>query len=239
MTRTEHQLAILEARGCIVPRGGRILDLGCGNGQTVFELRQLGYDAYGCDLAFKPGVHVEELRRCDALRLILQSPYKLPFRDEFFDAILSDQVFEHVADYDATIAELRRVLRNGGVSLHIFPSRFSLIEPHVHVPLASWFRPYAWLYLWAFLGLRAEDQAGLKVASVARENLLYLRSSTNYLSKGRIVAAFRAHFDNIEDSELEFLQKGRHGRWLGVVAQRMKCVASIYSAFRSRVMLVY
>ena len=69
--------------------GARVLDFGCGSGGTVTELDRLGFDAYGCDISLDSPT--------ERLRLIPQ-PYRLPFEDEAFDLVVSDQVFEHVMD---------------------------------------------------------------------------------------------------------------------------------------------
>jgi hypothetical protein len=49
----------------------------------------------------------------------------------------SNQVFEHVMDYPTTLREIHRVLTPGGAFLHIFPSRYKFIEPHMLVPLGG------------------------------------------------------------------------------------------------------
>jgi SAM-dependent methyltransferase len=56
---------------------------------------------------------------------------RLPFDDEEFDAILSFDVFEHVQDPAAVLAECRRVLKSGGRAFIVFPSFFQPIEHHL------------------------------------------------------------------------------------------------------------
>ena len=41
---------ILRETGSELRKGSTILDVGCGNGDTVKELLSRGYSAYGCDL---------------------------------------------------------------------------------------------------------------------------------------------------------------------------------------------
>ncbi len=164
-----------------------ILDLGCGNGAHVESLRSRGFNAWGCDL---PGPNAPDLpadgATKDYLLTIEMQPYRLPFADNRFDCVISSQVLEHVMDYTAAFQEIRRVLKPGGISLHIFPSRFVLIEPHVFVPLASIIRNRAWLRLWAQLGIRNGYQANKVPREIADINYEYLHAHTNYLTKAQI-----------------------------------------------------
>jgi len=176
-----------------------ILDLGCGEGSLVGAFRQKGYDAYGCDYIDNKGSSdftrdVQNRFDAGVLRAIEVSRYCLPFEDNTFDYIFSMQVFEHVMDYDATLREIRRILKPEGLSLHIFPSRYTLIEPHVFVPLATVFRNKAWLLLWAYMGVRNKHQRGKNAKEVAALNYDYLVAHTNYLRREQILNFARKYF---------------------------------------------
>lgn len=81
----------------------------------------------------------------------------IPFGDDAFDLVLSNQVLEHVADLGLLFGEIRRVLAPGGVSAHFFPSREVILEPHVGIPLIhridDWERRRRLLLGWSWLGL--------------------------------------------------------------------------------------
>lgn len=165
-----------------------VLDLGCGRGTFVEALLAKGHDAYGCDIAGSDASDFEPEACAGArLRPIRLEPYRLPFDDGQFDCVVSSQVLEHVMDYDSTFREIHRVLKPGGISLHSFPSRYTFIEPHVFVPLATVVRNKAWLYFWALLGIRNRYQKGKTAGEVARLNHRYLHAHTNYLSRARIL----------------------------------------------------
>jgi arsenite methyltransferase len=53
-------------------------------------------------------------RRGATAHFAIGDALSLPFEDEAFDAAISTQVYEYVADMPAALAEARRVLRSGG-----------------------------------------------------------------------------------------------------------------------------
>ncbi len=176
---------LLEHFGAAPPHA--ILDLGCGAGALVESLRAQRFDAWGCDI---PGSDASDFTANAAtkgcLRPIDMQPYRLPFEDNRFDYVISSQVLEHVMDYDATFGEIRRVLKPGGISLHTFPSRYVLIEPHTFIPLASVIKSRSWLRLWALLGIRNHYQTGKSPREATRLNYDYLHARTNYLTQAQI-----------------------------------------------------
>ena len=190
----------------------RILDFGCGAGEIVKNLIDLGIDAYGCDMTegatmmkntvFPVGASNDDER----LKLITLNPYRLPFADNFFDAVISNQVFEHVQDYDLALAEISRILKPDGCCLHIFPPRWSLIELHVLMPFCGVIQNKYWIMFWALLGIRNQFQKGKSAKEVTKLNMDYLASSTNYPSGKNIELSFRKHFSQFLFSEKEFLK---------------------------------
>jgi SAM-dependent methyltransferase len=190
-----------------------ILDFGCGGGAFTYVYRREGLSAFGAD----PGSYFEEYARRIAaeglagpeeqvFRLIDPAAWQLPFPDDFFQFIFSQQVLEHVRDYERIFADMRRVLRPDGACLHVFPSRWRLIEGHVLVPLASFIQTEPYLRFWARLGVRNCYQHGLGSAEVARRNAGYLRECTNYPPLAVIREAARRHFAEVAFVEDVFLR---------------------------------
>ncbi|MFQ3452396.1 class I SAM-dependent methyltransferase [Bradyrhizobium sp. UFLA01-814] len=97
----------------------RALDLGCGIGRHALQLAQTGYSVCAMDMS---EVGLNELRTAASARnLIIETHHasmtSLPFDDQFFDYIVSYNVFCHGdrAVVAAAISEARRVLRDGGI----------------------------------------------------------------------------------------------------------------------------
>ncbi len=221
--------SIVSQRGVELPPTAEVLDFGCGAGILLQAFRAAGFATRGVDFAsrLKPGL--------EGVYAVEESPYRLPFPDAQFDLVYSVAVFEHVVDYRAALLEVRRVLRPDGVAVHIFPPRWRIIEPHVRVPLATWFRPAWWLRLWAWAGIRKPNQRGHPWRQVAEENGEYLRSSTRYLTRGHLAREFRAVFPSATFAEREYLcASGGRRAALKQSLGRLPLFARVFSEFRMR-----
>jgi SAM-dependent methyltransferase len=98
--------------------GIRVLDIGCGRGELLFQARRLGAVGVGVDfseaaLGFAREVSGCPVARCDAKAL--------PFADRSFDRIFFLGIMDHLLapELERCFAEMARVLRPGGrVLLH-------------------------------------------------------------------------------------------------------------------------
>jgi SAM-dependent methyltransferase len=230
------QTMIIRELGFKLKPGATVLDLGCGNGSVVKEYRGLGHEAFGCDFAFKEGPDVEGLHSNGLIRLIERKPYRLPFAEDAFDLVVSDQVFEHVKNYDETLSEIRRVLKPEGISLHFFPSRYTPIEPHVYVPLATIIQKRWWLAIWAILGVRAPLQKSMSVREVTHANHIYLTNNTNYLSRSAIERFVSRYFGDYSFCESLFLKFSKRGRSIYKVSRFLPVLPWVYGMLRARVL---
>ena len=100
---------VLELSGLADGFEGRVLDVGCGNGMYLRELRARGIRATGCDLSF--GM----LAAAAHPTLVNADVTRLPFDDGVFDVVLAPHMLYHVEDRATAALELRRVLSAGGV----------------------------------------------------------------------------------------------------------------------------
>lgn len=125
-------------------RSGRILtalDFGCGNGRMITRSLEGGFgDFWGADTYYGEGeifAHDgDTVPTATRQRIKLLMPGEsLPFEDNTFDFVCSNQVFEHVADLQETVRELARVTRPGGTHVHLFPTLELIKEAHLGVPL--------------------------------------------------------------------------------------------------------
>jgi SAM-dependent methyltransferase len=113
------------ARTDLLKPKDKILEIGCGIGTVVNELSRKGHDIIGIDIS---GEAIEYGRnKYGDIRLEVQAAEILPYENESFDVVLSFDLFEHIAEIDKHISEVRRVLRPGGYYLFQTPNRYSNI----------------------------------------------------------------------------------------------------------------
>jgi 2-polyprenyl-3-methyl-5-hydroxy-6-metoxy-1,4-benzoquinol methylase len=118
-------------------RGALLLEVGTGSGIIAARLA----DAVG-PTGEVWGVDVRDSRVVtDGFRFGLVEGTTLPFGDRFFDVVVSNHVLEHVGRRPEQLAHLReiaRVLKDEGIAYLATPNRWTLVEPHYHLPLLSW-----------------------------------------------------------------------------------------------------
>ena len=100
--------------------GKRVLDLGCRSGALTKHLLEgntvVGLDVDAAALAKAAALGIEPVQAN------VEEP--LPFEDATFDAVVAGELFEHLQFPDALVAEIRRVLRPGGVLVGSVPNAF-------------------------------------------------------------------------------------------------------------------
>ena len=97
--------------------GARVLDLCCGTGDMAFALRKQGEQARitGADFSHAMLTRaLDKTSRDNPMTWIESDALHLPFADNSFDLVTSAFGFRNLADYDAGLREIHRVLHTGG-----------------------------------------------------------------------------------------------------------------------------
>jgi SAM-dependent methyltransferase len=112
------------------------LDVGCQNGWTTDRYARLtGLDWTGIDPALE-----EPTRSPEGIDLHPGFSNRLDFPDDSFDVVMLANVYEHIFPEDrvASFAEMRRVLRPGGIVVGQIPNPYFPIESHSRLPFMGW-----------------------------------------------------------------------------------------------------
>lgn len=99
---------------------GKVLDIGCGSGIYLFNLKKLGWDVYGLDSSQKAVSFARD-------RLKLKNIFSGTLDDKkypthFFDVVCLSHVIEHLPNPRQTLVEIRRIIRPGGLLLITTPN---------------------------------------------------------------------------------------------------------------------
>lgn len=108
-----------------------LLDVGTGSGHIVALI------ARECRQATSVNLEDERVIK-EGYRFVQVKDVRLPFPDETFDVVVSNQVIEHIPPQQDHLNEIHRVLKKGGIAYVATPSKFTLIEPHFKLPFLSW-----------------------------------------------------------------------------------------------------
>ncbi len=124
--RRRRDLAVAEVLALATP-ASRVLDLGCGSGPVLAELRRRGIDAVGIDCA--PDMLAYAAARLRRLGLddggLHQGDCRATgFPDASFDVVVCLGVISFVEDYGLILAEIGRLLKPGGTMILSFRNAF-------------------------------------------------------------------------------------------------------------------
>jgi methionine biosynthesis protein MetW len=165
----------------LVPKGSRVLDLGCGDGSMLAYLqKERGCSGYGIEIddanvlaCIQRGVNVIQLNLEDGLAM---------FDDASFDVVLQIDTLQHLRNAETMLRETVRVGRVGVVAFPNFahwPNRLSILKGRMPVTKRL---PYQWYdtpnirvgthadlaVLAERNGLKVQDSFGLQDGAVVR-----------------------------------------------------------------------
>ena len=101
---------------------GKLLDVGCGNGDLLAKFRDLGWDVQGQDTDIKAKEFAEKNYN---LTVHLGTLKSISFADNTFDAIILNHVIEHIINPIALLSECHRILKPGGILVAVTPNILS------------------------------------------------------------------------------------------------------------------
>lgn len=109
-------------RGTVIIENLKLLDIGCGSGQFLYEMKILGLDVYGIE----PGKFDETGSKKYNLHITKGILEYAKYKKDFFDIITMNHVLEHINNPNETISEVKRVIKKDGPFILSVPNSNSL-----------------------------------------------------------------------------------------------------------------
>ncbi len=104
----------------------RVLNLGAGTGDDLKILNSYG-KVYVID---KDKRVIELVKKELCFEKKVADACKLPYKDDFFDLVVSINLFEHIEDDERAVSEARRVLKKDGYLIFLVPAFQFLFSSH-------------------------------------------------------------------------------------------------------------
>ncbi|HLC67610.1 MAG TPA: class I SAM-dependent methyltransferase [archaeon] len=103
--------------------GKTLLDIGCGDGHFLSYFK--GYNRYGIDLSREA---IKKAKSHAQGEFRVSSAEKLPFKDNFFHALICMGSMEHFIDIERSLREMKRVSKKGAVVVIHVPNSLYLVN---------------------------------------------------------------------------------------------------------------
>jgi SAM-dependent methyltransferase len=117
LAEVEDSIRLLDQYG---KKLGDLLEIGAGTGWQAKALSRAGFHVEAIDLPADSAISGHAKSR--EWSITDYDGVHIPFGDDEFDIIYSSNVLEHVTELDALMGEMKRVLRPGGIALHLLPN---------------------------------------------------------------------------------------------------------------------
>ena len=107
-----------------------ILDLGCGTGQLLLELKNKFTKAKLFGLDNNESMLKVAKSKLKNVKLIKSSSDKIPLKNNSIDYVISTEAFHHFPEPEKTLLEMKRILKNNG-KIIIIDINFGRIISHI------------------------------------------------------------------------------------------------------------
>lgn len=124
----EFELVLGEIRA-LKNDGCRVLEIGAGTGLQARQFSEAGFEVDAIDL------RESSYREARVWPVVDYDGRHIPFDDKTFDVVFSSSVLEHIPHLNEMQQEIRRVLKDDGIAVHVVPgSSWVVMSALTHYP---------------------------------------------------------------------------------------------------------
>jgi 2-polyprenyl-3-methyl-5-hydroxy-6-metoxy-1,4-benzoquinol methylase len=145
-----------------IPRDVRVLDVGCGFGQTLAYHQARGCEAYGCEV----DENIQRVAERYGLKARVGAFNAQDYESGFFDYVTLDQVVEHSTAPLTLLKGIATILKPGGRAVLSTPNPQGLLAKCFGRRWMNWHIPYHLQFFTRRSMRLAATQAGLQLVKV-------------------------------------------------------------------------
>ncbi len=152
------------------------LDIGCSVGTITRTIAPNFKKMVGIDIDEK-ALKKARGKKDPNLTFKVDDALNLSFKDNYFDLIICNNVYEHVADPQRLMGEIHRVLKKGGACYFTATNKYMIVESDYRLPFLSWLPVFlASFYL-----------------KVTKKGNYYYERPLSYIQLKRLVSGFKKY----------------------------------------------
>jgi len=112
----------------VVPKGlkGRLLDIGCGSGEFLNQMKNFGWEVYGVEI----NQESTDMGNKQGLNIFCGELGGADFPQNYFDVVVLSQTLEHVYSPGSYLDKIHRLLKEDGLLIIGVPN-ISCLESHI------------------------------------------------------------------------------------------------------------
>ncbi len=207
-----------------IPEKGKVLDLGCGNGNISLAIGSCGYKVLGLDLDETSVNNAKARNKFENVIFDVRNAEELDVNDKF-DAIVCSEVLEHLYKPEELVKVIWSLLKENGVFIATVPNGFGPREMIVTKPVQFLMRHGFGKIIIGFKRMLGFKNVTLQSAS---GDLTHIQ----FYSKGRFTRMIKeAGFSSLKFAHANFVEKtipfSLFAKRIKIL-QKMDCVIADY-----------
>ena len=137
---------IIDSLDNVVPPGGTVLDVGCGNGLISVSLGKAGYNVLGIDISLKAIEKAKEKNSLPNVKFAVAGAEELSETNTKYDAVICSEVLEHLNEPSSLLKYIYKTMKDDGVLIVTVPNGKGPRETLITRPVIAMQKKDNWVW---------------------------------------------------------------------------------------------